>query len=669
MKKEEIDDRLIDALLRGKSQADMAQCLAQANASKIRKVRLVRIVLAMAAVLVLGTIGVVISQENQGKNLGLTLDTEIEEQKAKVEEKKVIGTLAEVPKRPNLESSDHSSISSTSSFQGPLSSKVKAAQTSSPSAIPVPHVETPVAAIDFGSGDDFGAGWGSGGGGGGGGGMSFFGKAPTDAVPFAAKSVGGLTRDFARLANGDEEYGQLVDLPWKAPGQDPLSTFSVDVDTASYTNVRRLINDGSPVPRDAVRIEEFINYFDYNYPQPEADQSFRVALDLANCPWQPKHHLVRVALQGKTVKMDERGDAHLVFLIDVSGSMQDSDKLPLLVESLGLLVESLRENDRVSIVVYAGSEGLVLEPTKMGKGGREKVTAALKRLSAGGATNGGAGIHLAYNLAQQNFVNGGVNRVILATDGDFNVGTTSNDALVALVKARAKDGVFLSVCGFGRGNLNDALLEAITNDGNGVYYYVDSLKEGRRVFSENLMGTLVTIAKDVKIQVEFNPAKVSEYRLIGYANRILRKEDFNDDKVDAGDVGSGHQVTAFYEIIPTGVTDSVRPKVDGLKYQPQLEEVAPVSNSPDWLTVKLRHKLPDKDVSQLQEFVLQGKAKSWKDMDSDFRFASGVALWGMKLRELPESDGQEKILSGLLGKPRDDQEKRRELLMLVDGME
>lgn len=433
------------------------------------------------------------------------------------------------------------------------------------------------------------------------------------------------------VENNPERYGELVDQPWMVTAREPLSTFSVDVDTASYTNVRSLLKKGSEVPKDAVRIEELVNYFAYSYPQPGGGEAFGVGLAMATCPWEEKHNLVRVALQGKEIPAAERGDANLVFLVDVSGSMRDSDKLPLLLESLTLLLEELRENDRIALVVYAGSEGVVLEPTKMGQGGRETVRKALGNLSAGGSTNGGAGIELAYQLAQKHFVKGGVNRVILATDGDFNVGTTNQEALVKLVKGKAADGVFLSVCGFGRGNLNDALLESITNEGNGVYYYIDSIKEARRVFLEKLMGTLVTIAKDVKIQVEFNPSKVANYRLIGYANRILKKEDFNDDRVDAGDIGSGHQVTAFYEIVPVGVRGTIQLPVDELKYG-EKESQPRANDSPDWMTVKLRHKLPEETESKRQDFVLRGEARPWQEMDADFRFAAGVALWGMSLR-------------------------------------
>ena len=477
-----------------------------------------------------------------------------------------------------------------------------------------------------------------------------------------------LGREVRKMAKPtSEQYEALADQSWKSPQQEALSTFSVDVDTASYTNLRRLLKDGSPVPKNAVRIEELVNYFDYRYPQPNNGEAFGVGLEMATCPWEPQHNLVRVALQGKEIKEEERGDANLVFLIDVSGSMRNSDKLPLLIESLGLMVEELREKDSVAIVVYAGREGVVLEPTQMRGEGRELVAQALGKLSAGGSTNGEAGIKLAYRLARENFVTGGINRVILATDGDFNVGVTKKDDLVSLVAKEAKEGVFLSVCGFGRGNLNDSMLEAVTNKGNGVYYYIDGIQEGRRVFLQELTGTLVTIAKDVKIQVEFNPSKVGQYRLLGYANRVLKKEDFNNDKVDAGDIGSGHQVTAFYEVIPVGVEGTVRPKVDALKYQPQepVEKQDEVVPSPDWMTVKLRHKEPDGQVSKLQEFILQGESKSWQEMESDFRFAAGVTLWGMGLREIDGLQEKSVLARQMIGGALDKNENRVELFELL----
>lgn len=530
-------------------------------------------------------------------------------------------------------------------------------------AAPPLVAEMSVPPVEFGSSSDFGAGWGGSGSGG-----TFFGRAPDQEAAkmreLRKKLAPLKMENQAILEANSEQYGQLVDQPWKDPRREALSTFSVDVDTASYTNLRRLLGSGADIPADAVRIEELVNYFDYDYPQPAGGAAFGVGLEMATCPWQPQHNLVRVALQGKEVKQEERGDANLVFLVDVSGSMRDSDKLPLLVESLGLMVEELRENDSVAIVVYAGNEGLALKPTRMGQGGRETVLQALGRLAAGGSTNGGAGIKLAYRLAQENFVEGGINRVILATDGDFNVGMTGQDNLVQLVKKKAAEGVFLSVCGFGRGNLNDSLLEAITNEGNGVYYYIDSLAEGRRVFLEKLMGTLVTIAKDVKIQVEFNPAKVAHYRLIGYANRILAKEDFNDDQVDAGDIGSGHQVTAFYEVVPVGVKGTVRPKVDDLKYQPQPEEEQE-NGSQDWLTAKLRHKKPEGEVSALQEFVLKGDPKPWAHLDADFRFAAGVAMWGMGLRGVDDLSSKKELMLEMLVEAAGEDEKRTELLELL----
>ena len=345
-----------------------------------------------------------------------------------------------------------------------------------------------------------------------------------------------------------ERYGQLIDNPWQTPVDEALSTFSIDVDTASYTNLRRMIQDGASIPPDSVRLEEMVNYFDYSYAPPTGEHPFAAHVENAVCPWNPDHQLVRVALKGREIDRSTRAAANLVFLLDVSGSMNDPRKLPLMVQAFELLLEELNASDTISIVVYAGAEGLALPPTHCDAAGRTRVSAALRKLSAGGSTNGGAGIKLAYQLARENFKSGGINRVILATDGDFNVGVTGDGDLVRLVEQNAKSNVFLSVLGFGTGNLNDGMMEAITNKGNGTYYYIDTYQEARRVFLQKLMGTLVTIAKDVKIQVEFNPAHVKRYRLLGYANRMLRKEDFSNDKIDAGDIGSGHTVTAFYEV-------------------------------------------------------------------------------------------------------------------------
>ncbi|HEX7261987.1 MAG TPA: von Willebrand factor type A domain-containing protein, partial [Luteolibacter sp.] len=372
-----------------------------------------------------------------------------------------------------------------------------------------------------------------------------------------------------------------------------------------------------------------INAFDYHYEKPKGDGPFAVSAALAACPWAPTHQLVRVAIKGREIETNKRPASNLVFLIDVSGSMQSPDKLPLLKQSMATLVEQLDERDRVAIVVYAGSEGVALPSTRMDAEGRAKVLQSLAKLEAGGSTNGGAGIKRAYELAMQDKTEGGVNRVILATDGDFNVGVTGQGSLVDLVKERAKGGVYLTVVGFGTGNLNDSMMDAITRDGNGNYFYIDSEREGRKVFLQNLTGTLVTIAKDVKIQLEFNPAKVGSYRLIGYANRVLRNEDFNNDKVDAGDIGAGHTVTAFYELTPPGAAAGT----DSLKYQASPPKPAA---SAEWLTVKLRHKHPEGDESSKIEFPLTGEALALEKTDADFQFATAVALFGMKLRGMEE---------------------------------
>ena len=451
-----------------------------------------------------------------------------------------------------------------------------------------------------------------------------------DAARAPAARSGELDGEFpfrgkvAADSNTGNRYGTFIDQPWQSPDREPLSTFSIDVDTASYSNVRRMIQEGREIPRDAVRIEECINAFSYHYPQPKGDAPFAVSAMLATCPWAPAHQLVRVAIKGREIETNKRPASNLVFLVDVSGSMQSPDKLPLLKQSMATLVEQLDERDRVAIVVYAGSEGVALPSTRLDAEGRATVLKALGKLEAGGSTNGGAGIKRAYELALKEKIAGGVNRVLLATDGDFNVGVTGQQALVELVKDRAQSGVYLTVLGFGTGNFNDSMMDAITRDGNGNYFYIDTEREGRKVFLKNLTGTLVTIAKDVKIQVEFNPAKVGGYRLIGYSNRVLRNEDFANDKVDAGDIGAGHSVTAFYELTPPGT--------DKLKYQAALTQPA----SADWLTVKLRHKHPDGDESRLIEFSLTGDPLALDKTDADFQFATAAALFGMKLRGMDE---------------------------------
>jgi len=498
---------------------------------------------------------------------------------------------------------------------------------------------------------------------------SVFGRAPSmpgQPEPLDDIGGGGAFRLDAPPVDR-ERYGQLVDQPWKTPQLANFSTFSVDVDTASYTNIRRMLQQGVAISPDAVRIEECINYFDYQYPAPTKGGPFAVLVDVATCPWAADHHLVKIGLKGMEVPEQQRPSSNLVFLIDVSGSMNDSAKLPLLVDAMKVLVEELDERDRVSMVVYAGAEGVVLNPTRINEEGRGQLLAALDKLSSGGSTNGGAGITRAYQLAQENFVEGGVNRVILATDGDFNVGTTGQGDLVKLVKERAQKGVFLSVLGFGSGNINDAMLEAITNDGNGNYFYIDSQKESRKVFLHDLSGTLVTIAKDVKIQVDFNPAKVAAYRLIGYANRILRDEDFNNDKVDAGDIGAGHTVTALYEIVPVGVALPPMGGVDASKYEVPVAK--PGVQSPEWLTVKLRYKRPDGDKSTLLEVPVAEAPVAWEKAAGDFQFAAGVALFGMKLRQSEDANdaGWDLVRTlAKMGSARDLHGYRAEFLTLVD---
>ncbi len=439
------------------------------------------------------------------------------------------------------------------------------------------------------------------------------------------------------LRSTADRYNPAIENPFLSPLKAPLSTFSVDVDTASYANLRRMIQEGRAVPPAAVRIEEMVNYFTYDYPQPEGAHPFSVNVETASCPWAPTHRLVKIGLKAKEIAKEKRPSANLVFLCDVSGSMNSPDKLPLLVENLKMLTSELNADDTVGIVVYAGNQGVALPPTSGGN--KETILKALSNLSSGGSTNGGAGITRAYQMAQERFVKGGINRVVLCTDGDFNVGTTSNDALVNLVKEKAAGGVFLTVCGYGRGNLNDAMLESITDKGNGVYHYVDSEKEGKKIFKDELFGTLMTVAKDVKLQVEFNPDKVGSYRLVGYDNRMLKKEDFANDKVDAGDIGAGHCVTALYEVIPPGVDEPQQP-ADDLKYQKGQSPVvntdpspAPkVISSPETLTVKLRYKEPDATESKLLEVPHTDAGQTLVAASSDFKFASAVAEFGERLR-------------------------------------
>jgi Ca-activated chloride channel family protein len=439
--------------------------------------------------------------------------------------------------------------------------------------------------------------------------------------------------EWEASAFNTEAYDRIVDNAFVAVAGNPLSTFSIDVDTASYANVRRFLTSGRLPPKDAVRIEELVNYFRYDYAPPRGQQPFSVSSEVARCPWQPEHRLVLIGLQGRALEETTLPPRNLVFLLDVSGSMNSPDKLPLLQESMGLLVDQLRPQDRVAIVVYAGASGLVLPPTSGER--KEAIRQALESLRAGGSTAGGAGIELAYRVAADSFVPGGINRVILATDGDFNVGITSQGELVRLIEEKRRTGVFLSVLGFGTGNLKDSTMEKLADSGNGNYSYIDSLAEGRKVLVEEAGSTLVTIAKDVKIQVEFNPARVAAYRLIGYENRALRAEDFNDDKKDAGEIGSGHSVTALYQVVPAGVAIDL-PGIDPLKYQ--RPPAAPLGeHSEELMTVKLRYKEPDGERSRLVSAAVLERASG--SASANLRFAAAVAEFGMLLRE-SEHKGQ-----------------------------
>ena len=434
-------------------------------------------------------------------------------------------------------------------------------------------------------------------------------------------------RNGSYLVPSTEEYKHQQDNSYKVAKRDPLSTFSIDVDRSSYSNVRRMLKDGMIPDPDAIRVEEMINYFEYKYPQPQNNDPFSLNTEFTVCPWNGNRQLVSIGLQGKTISPGKMSANNLVFLIDVSGSMDEENKLPLVKSSLRLLVKEMRLEDKISIVVYAGAAGLVL-PSTSGEF-KSKILEALENLQAGGSTAGGAGIQLAYETALSNFIKDGNNRVILATDGDFNVGLTSERELENLITEKRKSNISLSVLGFGTGNLKDSRMEALADKGNGNYSYIDNLLEGHKVLVKEMGGTLVTIAKDVKIQVEFNPSRVKSYRLVGYENRILEAKDFNDDKKDAGDMGSGHSVTALYEIIPTESNDRTD-SIDPLKYQ--------VSNfvtqyHPEILTVKVRYKKPGTDSSLLVKSILEGQPKPFDRASENVRFSCAVAEFGMVLRD------------------------------------
>ncbi|MCP4643230.1 MAG: VWA domain-containing protein [bacterium] len=463
-----------------------------------------------------------------------------------------------------------------------------------------------------------------------------------------------------------EQYDHYEDNPFKWVKDDPVSTFSIDVDTASYSNVRRMIQMGARPPRDAVRIEEFINYFTYDYPVPDKDTPFSVNVEMASAPWQPEHRLVRIGLRGYEPPQDERPACNLVFLIDVSGSMRPANKLPLVKRSLKYLVKQLDHRDRVALCVYAGAAGMVLPPTSCSK--KSAILHAINRLEAGGSTNGGQGIHLAYDLVRQNFRRGAVNRVIIATDGDFNVGTTDRGELIRFIEKRAKEGVFLTTLGYGFGNIKDGTLEQLADKGNGNYGYVDSFDEAKRILGKKMAATLVAIAKDVKIQVEFNPTEAAGYRLIGYVNRMLAREDFNDDTKDAGEIGAGHTVTALYEVIPAGL-DVPAASVDPLRYQTAAEESS-AAWSGELFHLKLRYKTPSADKSQLLTTPVRDAKIAFEDASPDFRFATAVATFGMMLRGATPSEDLDFVAVHKWARRTMDgetSEERREFLDLVEA--
>ena len=448
-----------------------------------------------------------------------------------------------------------------------------------------------------------------------------------------------------QFGKNTEQYKPIHENKFVAAlGGKAISTFSIDVDTASYANMRRFINSNQMPPRNSIRIEELVNYFNYDYPQPTGADPFSVNMELATCPWNSEHKLLRVGIKGKEVDTKERPASNLVFLIDVSGSMNNAAKLPLLKQGFQMLVRELTENDTVSIVTYAGNAGVVLEPTNGTE--QQKINTAIERLTPGGSTHGSAGIELAYQLAQQHLIKDGVNKVVLATDGDLNVGITDDNALVKLIKEKAAEGVFLTVLGFGTGNLKDGKMEQLADNGNGMYAYIDSTREARKVLVQEMSGSLVTIAKDVKLQLEFNPAEVLAYRLIGYENRMLATKDFADDTKDAGEIGAGHTVTALYELVTTDKSKTGLLDTSGgsLKYQTTTETEKPskainsgvklsdAAGSGELLTLALRYKKPDENKSKRIEFTVKNDEKSFASATEDFRFAASVASFGMQLR-------------------------------------
>jgi Ca-activated chloride channel family protein len=475
----------------------------------------------------------------------------------------------------------------------------------------------------------------------------------------------GIPREPKPQHNTDE-YNKIEDNPFKSAQKEPLSTFSIDVDNASYSQIRYNIERGELPQKDVVRIEEMINYFDYEYKEPTGEHPFTINTELASCPWNPQNKLVHIGLQGKKLDYRNLKPSNLVFLIDVSGSMDEENRLPLVKKSMAILLNELSDRDKVSIVVYAGSEGLVLSATKASE--KEKIMEALNNLQAGGSTAGGAGITLAYKVAEENLIKDGNNRIILCTDGDFNVGVSSTAELVRMVEEKRKLDIYLTICGFGMGNYKDGRLEEIAKNANGNYFYIDNLQEAQKVFSKEMRANMFTIAKDVKIQVEFNPKWVQAYRLIGYENRVMANQDFNDDKKDAGELGAGHTVTALYEIVPVGVKSEYVPKTDDLKYQQN--QLSNQSQTNELMTVKLRYKPLKKEESVLITQVIEKNTQDWENASDNFRFSASVASFGMLLRDSPykgKSTYEQVILMAKGAKGKDDNGYRSDFIQMVES--
>ena len=463
-----------------------------------------------------------------------------------------------------------------------------------------------------------------------------------------------------------EEYDRIQENGFRSVADTPLSTFSIDVDPASYSNMRRFINRGELPPADAIRTEELVNYFSYDYPKPTGNDPVKITVEAGTCTWNTAHRLVRIGLKAKEIPTEQLSASNLVFLIDISGSMWGANRLDLVKSSLKLLVNNLRNKDKVAIVTYAGSAGVKLEATSGGD--KQKIREAIDELTAGGSTAGGAGIHLAYQIAKKNFISDGNNRIILCSDGDFNVGVSSAEGLEQLIEKERKSGVHLTVLGYGMGNYKDMKIQVLAEKGNGNHAYIDNLQEANRVLVGEFGATLHTVAKDVKLQVEFNPFQVQAYRLIGYESRLLKDEDFNNDAKDAGDMGAGHTVTAFYEVIPAGVKNEYVGKVDDLKYQKKEKMTLKPTGSDELLTVKLRYKAPDKDVSRKMELpFVDNKGDS---VSSDFRFASAVVMFGQLLRDSDfkgTADYDKVIKLAKQGVNNDERGYRREFIRLVEA--